>query len=680
MVLYFLMIYPTESPLPSIEEVGKIVQQKELTFESLKKNHQSLHQASFGKLLIQFFAFYGTCSPHGFQPFHSIVSLRNTFRVYKKSSSLHTGARAKSVGDVLEDHLGILKAANAARTELIGEVDTSRIETNDISNMVVYSLSPSWRFCIEDPYEEHDLGKVIFSLTGQIHIMDELKRCLTLFNDLVVKHRFHVRDFCGDSIVPSTFDFWLLLSHVNQSVPLAMKTCSICGQEGHFSKECDFLRCHLCGERGHFMKDCLRLFCSNCRKQGHFAKDCTKERICRYCKQPGHEVKDCPTKSCSRCGSKNHTTHRCKYKSTELHASSAVGKSEQMTEEPPQSISSEQKITSAVFSNPDVPKSLPRSGRVPPLPFEAKKNSLAKLSRVGASIKIVPPDSPVMLSPNEALDSPLPPSESKVSNDTQYLPVAEEMCSPELQRPEIKESRKKKKRKPRMSQTDSIGDRSEVVPSSDSTGLDQHTGNLLLANTSSTSSSPKEMKENRNISGLTSERTHAIRNPTSHVACPEDKKEMKSSLDFETNHSIASPGDCKFQALETLPADHKMSAPKLNSMKRRKAQNKVVQHADSHESKYIAPSRPPGLLLTHRSRIDASCSELSDFAMDSPTQHETKMLIEEMKKSKHESREVHARGVQKPILAASNSPEEFIPCKRVIVKRESKIIESKIDG
>lgn len=682
MVLFFLMTHPTEKPLPSIEDVGKIVQDKELTIETLKDDLDdldALYTTSIGKLFIQFFAFYGTCSPQGFQPFHSIVSLRNTFRVYKKSSHLHTGARVKSVGDVLDDHLGLLKAATAVKSELIGEVDTSRLEANDISNMVVYSISPSWRFCIEDPYEEHDLGKVIYSLTGQIHIMDELKRCLTLFNDLVVKHRFHFRDVSHDSsLVPDDFNFWIILSRINDSVPRAIKTCSICGQEGHFSKECDLIRCHLCNEKGHFMKDCIRLFCSNCRQQGHFAKDCKKERVCRYCKQPGHEVKDCPFKTCTKCGSKSHTTFRCKIRLTDTAPTNANA-ANPIAHAPSQS--SEQKlIAPTVYSSPDVPKSLPRRGKVPPLPLEAKKSSLAKLSGIGPSIKIIPPDSPVILSSNEAMDSPLPPSDSKVTYDPQQLSpaVTEEMPSPDIQPAENKDAgRKKKKRKPR-NKVNQLKDRNEVVASPDLTGFEVQKSRTMTLDTSSASSSPREALHRKKLEESspphgpsTSERiAHAIRNSTPRTASLDDKKDIKTSLHFESETvNTREMGDSKFDETSSQP-DLKMAAPKVDHADLRRSQSKNLHRSHSNGSKYIALTRPPSLIMSHRSHIDASCSELSDFSADSPTPRspiqvrESKKVLKEMKESK-------------------NGPESLVDGaathrQRVIMKRESKIVETKI--
>jgi hypothetical protein len=743
MVLYFLMTHSMESQLPSIEDVGKFVEENQLNLETMKRDLQALASRtdnSLGKLFIQFFAFYGTCSPHGFQPFHSIVSLRNTFRVYKKSSHLHTSVRAKSVGDVLDDRLGLLQAAKAASSELIGsEADTARLDAQEISNMVVYSLSPSWRFCIEDPYEEHDLGKVIFCLTGQIHLMDELKRCLTLFNDMIVQHRLHfqdqhLQDFEGASSFPNQFNFWDIISSLNHSVPMAIKTCSLCGQEGHFTKECDLMKCHLCSEKGHFMKDCIRLFCSNCRQQGHFAKDCKKEKLCRCCRQPGHQVKDCPYKTCTRCGSKTHPTSRCKVKSessnnnsnssggqhlNQDHFSRAMATTPTATEVHP--TTAEEKMNSATIADnsPDIVKNLPRRrGRVPPLPLEAKKNSMAKLAELRQGIKIIPPDSPILLSPDEGMDSPLAPSEAKISSHHHEIsPLnTEEMLSPNQpvasENKEDGGGRKKKKRKPRNKANASAAQPSET-PSSH---FDVRQRNLSL-DVSSTNSSPREIFQRKRPPEVstppgptTSERiAHAIRNPTVNRASSiEEKKEIKTSVHFESEANeigiFATDSKLDESASESQQSpDFKMAAPK-NEILTRRSQSKILTHSTSDGSKYISLHRPPSLLMTHRSQVDASCSEVSDFSIDSPNPTPRRIpshshqQVAEMKrgvfaaelKRERKHHGVH-HGAQNLAASSQDGYSDAAPIfrdlspavrpahrKRVLVTRESKIVETKI--
>ena len=57
------------------------------TQSSPAENSQSEELSpTLGVLLLQFFLFYGTCSSSGFQPFHSIVTIRNQHRVFKRDS------------------------------------------------------------------------------------------------------------------------------------------------------------------------------------------------------------------------------------------------------------------------------------------------------------------------------------------------------------------------------------------------------------------------------------------------------------------------------------------------------------------------------------------------------------------------------------------------------------------
>jgi hypothetical protein len=733
MVLYFLKAYsPEDSQLPSLEEVGKIVEERQLSVDNSFADLRHPSNSSLGKLLIHFFAFYGTCSPHGFQPFHTIVSLRNTFRVYKKCSSLHTSVRVKSVCDVLDDHLGLMQAMKAASSELIGEADTARSEVKDISNMVAYSLSPSWRFCIEDPYEEHDLGKVIFCLTGQIHMMDEMKRCLTLFNDLVVKHRFYFQnlqldEFSGSSF-PEEFNFWTTLSLLLPSPPLAIKTCALCGQQGHFMKECDLMRCHLCNEKGHFMKDCIQLFCSNCRQQGHFSKDCKKERLCRNCKQPGHQIKDCPYKSCNRCGSKSHTTFRCKQQPLQQQATNGLSHETQNTipggvagatgvtapsvsnivnpshfeggSQSHPSTAEEKLVLITATESSGMAKNLPRRGRVPPLPIEAKKSSMAKLEQLQPrGIKIVPPDSPILLSPDDSIGSPLPPSEAKIVSQSQST---HETLSTDHHNAETKEGgKKKKKRKTKSKGGTGVDQRSRGFSVESTEPLTQFEIQLQQHNTafdlSSANSSPRDLPLHRKRDQghlspaghgtTTSERlAHAIRNPLPRTSSIEEKKEIKTSVHFESESIVA---DAKLDSLlvsqSHMAPDSKIAAPKVEESQRR-SQSKVHHHQHHHESKYLSLTRPPSQLMTHRAHIE----DVSD-SCDSPRLGE----VMEAKKVNSRGKRGDAKLVQQRVteveagtgttspsspLVYEDSLESPAPPayrKRVLMQRESKIIETK---
>ncbi|KAF1770377.1 hypothetical protein GCK72_002195 [Caenorhabditis remanei] len=89
--------------------------------------------------------------------------------------------------------------------------------------------------------------------------------------------------------------------------------CHNCGEEGHFSRDCDKPKqprfpCRNCNVVGHFAKDCPEPRvpygpCRNCQEEGHFSKDCTKERVrteptepCRRCNEEGHWSSECPSR------------------------------------------------------------------------------------------------------------------------------------------------------------------------------------------------------------------------------------------------------------------------------------------------------------------------------------------------------------------------------------------------
>mmetsp|Transcript_7888 Transcript_7888/g.13295 ORF Transcript_7888/g.13295 Transcript_7888/m.13295 type:complete len:1219 (+) Transcript_7888:167-3823(+) len=292
-----------------------------------------------GVLLLQFFLFYGTCSSNGFQPFHSIVTIRNQHRVFKRDSHFTNEANAnvpcmtaleaiqalspenclqKSIGSSSESVRRSVPPASDNDvddgSDFPDDDNTDReISSNTSSHhsrgarrqqMLVYKSGiPSWRFCIEDPLEDIDIAAAIYSRVGQRHIMNEIRRALNLLHDISPDSNNNQEEGCRS--------YWKELCEFNEEVPSAVKTCRICGQEGHLQQNCELLQCHLCHKNGHFTQDCLLNFCSNCRRQGHLAKDCELPKICRNCKQTGHIFKDCPLSGCAKCGSKKHSTLQC---------------------------------------------------------------------------------------------------------------------------------------------------------------------------------------------------------------------------------------------------------------------------------------------------------------------------------------------------------------------------------
>lgn len=127
-----------------------------------------------------------------------------------------------------------------------------------------------FRFCIEDPFEDHDLGRVIREPWGQQHILAELQR--------------------GKSILKAGgSSCWSLLTAENFEAPEIPYTCRACGELGHLFKECPLNenRCFSCNQPGHTRKECTA--CAVCKQTGHLKSTCPvalKRKANRESKQP----------------------------------------------------------------------------------------------------------------------------------------------------------------------------------------------------------------------------------------------------------------------------------------------------------------------------------------------------------------------------------------------------------
>ncbi|BGP52551.1 hypothetical protein JCM8202v2_000106 [Rhodotorula sphaerocarpa] len=83
------------------------------------------------------------------------------------------------------------------------------------------------------------------------------------------------------------------------------KTCVLCGEHGHTSRDCTHSQCFVCGviDTEHEARNCpVSLVCSACGSRGHFARDC---RIA-----PGGS-RGSYTQRCQQCGSSNHKSTNC---------------------------------------------------------------------------------------------------------------------------------------------------------------------------------------------------------------------------------------------------------------------------------------------------------------------------------------------------------------------------------
>ncbi|GAA6051926.1 hypothetical protein JCM3770_006580 [Rhodotorula araucariae] len=82
------------------------------------------------------------------------------------------------------------------------------------------------------------------------------------------------------------------------------KTCVLCGESGHTSRDCTHSQCFICGaiDADHEARNCpVALVCSACGSRGHYARDCTVN--------PGPRTFG--SSRCALCSSNNHMTPNC---------------------------------------------------------------------------------------------------------------------------------------------------------------------------------------------------------------------------------------------------------------------------------------------------------------------------------------------------------------------------------
>ncbi|GAA6009018.1 uncharacterized protein JCM10292_001759 [Rhodotorula paludigena] len=119
------------------------------------------------------------------------------------------------------------------------------------------------------------------------------------------------------------------------------KTCVLCGEPGHTSRDCTHSQCFICGaiDSDHEARNCpVALICVSCGSRGHFARECTVNpnsrgsfsQRCTICQSGNHMTPNCPSQwriydttgpkppkrklqlSCANCGSnKDHFIDDC---------------------------------------------------------------------------------------------------------------------------------------------------------------------------------------------------------------------------------------------------------------------------------------------------------------------------------------------------------------------------------
>lgn len=338
MVVFFLQVTVTEKDPDSASPALKLKQLcgTDYTDSRLKETYKLREQSSLtriytgiqeqthdspsptpenedlGRLLVRFFAFYGTEAEDSFRTFENIAVLRENIKQRKigansaekdrnwqraraRSASLTDEAisRSRAESNATEDMAGKTTgmvtptkgaASSAEDTESDGldgialdieakmslqeEVIALKKATGgerlkELMDQDVVSFTPDtkskkknvidsgviWRICIEDPFEdEHDLGSVVRSQIGQSYILTELRRAVSLLHDYLI-----AKTMQGE-------DVFQVLCTVNENPPDLSYPC------------------HICHSMDHKVKDCLRFVCFKCGKHGHFTSQCEGEK------------------------------------------------------------------------------------------------------------------------------------------------------------------------------------------------------------------------------------------------------------------------------------------------------------------------------------------------------------------------------------------------------------------
>jgi len=254
------------------------------------------------RLLVRFFAFYGTEAENSFRTFENIAILRGNSKVRKRGANsaemdrnwqrararsasmtdessprsrlgsnvtedIATGTESagparqiKGVADAKEEMIDTIVFDMEKNLSIKDEIKALQEANGDAGEDVEVSFTPDetrkkkenvqdsatiWRICIEDPFEpEHDLGSVVRSQIGQSYILTELRRALCLLHDYLIS-----KTIVGE-------DLFQVLCTVNENPPDLSYPCHICYSMDHKVKECPRFVCYKCGKHGHFTSQC----------------------------------------------------------------------------------------------------------------------------------------------------------------------------------------------------------------------------------------------------------------------------------------------------------------------------------------------------------------------------------------------------------------------------------------
>jgi hypothetical protein len=268
-----------------------------------------------GRLFVEFFEFYGIHhSERHFNPYQHISSIRMgtvlSKNLQKMSKQFKENSSKSSSGLEIKNNNANNNRNEDASDESDNDSDSNSENSDDESKISSLSHSDSitfnkssfaivnskeaaplriasnenWRYCIEDPFEVHDLGSPIQRREGMNHILASMRGTLVKCLESKQPEGESLRDTVTHIKDSSIWRRVVGLDTPDPSRCLAEfelpALCRFCFGEGHRSKSCELLICSKCNLRGHFARLCpnpkasKQLFCYRCNTQSHSKKDC----------------------------------------------------------------------------------------------------------------------------------------------------------------------------------------------------------------------------------------------------------------------------------------------------------------------------------------------------------------------------------------------------------------------